>query len=98
MNLEFDAKECGMRIKELRKKKNMSQVQMSMELHISVDHVSFIERGVKTASIPLLVDIANYFDVSMDYLILGKSMCASVQVKKEYEAMKEHFDRLGRLL
>lgn len=69
----FDMKACGARIKELRKKNNMTQEALAYELYISQDHLRKIESGKKGASIDLLIDIAGYFGVSMDYLLRGKS-------------------------
>lgn len=69
----YDLVETGKRVKELRKAKKLTQEQMAEKLNIYVDHLGKIERGVSGASIDLLVQIAVDFNVSLDYLILGKS-------------------------
>ena len=69
----FDPVACGKRIKELRIYRNLTQEQFAEHLHIFRNHVSKLENGVTTGSIELLVDIATYFEVSMDYLLFGKT-------------------------
>ncbi|MBP3882673.1 MAG: helix-turn-helix transcriptional regulator [Lachnospiraceae bacterium] len=68
----FDMKACGARIRELRKDNNMTQEKLAYELYISQDHLRKIESGKSGASIDLLIDMAGYFGVSLDYLIRGK--------------------------
>ncbi len=69
----FDMKACGARIRELRKNNNMTQEKLACEMYISQDHLRKIETGKSGASIDLLIDLAGYFGVSLDYLIRGKS-------------------------
>jgi transcriptional regulator with XRE-family HTH domain len=60
------------RIKSLRKKNKITQKKMADFL--DVDEVTFqrYEYGIRRPSLDLLVALADYFDVSMDYLI-GRS-------------------------
>ena len=69
----YDLIESGKRIKELRKKKGMSQSDLAEAISIHVKTVSKAERGVVGLSVDNLVLIAQYFEVSLDYLILGNS-------------------------
>lgn len=73
MNMYYDLIESGKRIKELRKKKGMSQSDLAEAISIHVKTVSKAERGVVGLSVDNLVLIAQYFEVSLDYLILGNS-------------------------
>ena len=66
--------EVGKRIRELRRKRNLTQEEMAERLNISPVSMCRIEKGSKGASIDLLVEIANYFNTSMDYLIFGKEL------------------------
>ena len=70
--MKYDLIETGKRIKELRTKYCLTQEQFAEELHVSTVHIGKIEKGKGGASIDLLADIACRFDVSLDYLILGK--------------------------
>ena len=46
---------------------------LAEELNISVPHLWRIENGDRAASIDLMIVIAEYFSVSLDYLVLGKA-------------------------
>lgn len=59
------------RIKELRKKKGLSQKELSALLFVNQTAVSQWERGVTTPNSNLLVRLSDLFGVSIDYL-LGK--------------------------
>ena len=70
--MSFDTEACGARIRELRKGNKLTQERLAEELNITDSHLRRIESGTRTGSIDLLIDIAAYFEVSMDYLLLGK--------------------------
>lgn len=57
------------RTKELRIKNNLTQKQLSEILKIQPNSVQRIEYGTARPSIDTLVTLANYFDVSLDYLL-----------------------------
>ena len=59
----------GKKIKELRKEKELNQTDFGKLFHLSQNDVTNIENGKKTVSYEVLIDIANYFNVSTDYLI-----------------------------
>lgn len=56
------------RLKELRKKRRMSQVRLGIELGISQDTISRYESGEYEADYQTLINIADFFNVSLDYL------------------------------
>ena len=58
-----------MRIKELRKSKNISQIKLGMDLNMSQNTISRYETGEREPSISDLIRIADYFGVSVDYLL-----------------------------
>ncbi len=58
-----------MRIKELRKQKGISQVKMSMDLNTNQNTISRYETGEREPGISELIRIADYFGVSIDYLV-----------------------------
>ena len=60
------------RLKELRKEKHLSQVRLSMELCIPQNSISRFESGVRKPDYDTLIQIADYFNVSIDYLV-GRS-------------------------
>lgn len=88
---------CGRRIQELRKKTNLTQNQMSEALHISVDHLRSIETGRRSASIDLMVALADLFGVSLDYLILGRPFSQS-QLRTELRAVISQLEQMENRL
>lgn len=56
------------RLKELRESKQLTQSQLSEALDIGRASVSNYELGLRTPDIDILVRIANYFNVTTDYL------------------------------
>ena len=58
-----------MRLKELRKKRKISQLKLAMDLQLNQNAISRYETGVREADYSTLIKIADYFDVSIDYLL-----------------------------
>ena len=58
-----------MRLKELRKKKGISQLKLAMDLSLNQNSVSRYENGTREADYETLIKIADYFHVSIDYLL-----------------------------
>lgn len=61
----------GQRIAKLRKSRDMGQLELSIQLDISVKHLSECERGLSMFSLERLLDVCEIFDVSLDYLVRG---------------------------
>ncbi len=57
------------RLKEIRKQKHISQVRLSMELNLAQNTLSQYETGAREPDFQTLVAIADYFNVSVDYLL-----------------------------
>ena len=58
-----------MRLKELRKARKLSQVRLAMELNLNQNTISRYENGEREPGMAELISSADYFDVSVDYLI-----------------------------
>lgn len=58
-----------MRLKELRKGRNITQLKMAMDLNMSQNTISRYENGEREPGLEELVRIADYLDVSIDYLL-----------------------------
>lgn len=93
----FDPAETGKRIKAIREVKGMTQMKFAEKLNISRSYMNKIEKGTKTASIDLLIEIAVYGGVTLDYLVLGQSL-AAIQVKANIQMMRESLDILEQSL
>lgn len=59
-------------LKEIRKRKKYSQLKVAMDLCISREALSYYENGKRSPDIDMLIKLSKYFNVSIDYLILGK--------------------------
>lgn len=57
------------RLKELRKDRKISQVKLAMDLNLTQNSISRYETGEREADYDTLVAIADYFNVSVDYLL-----------------------------
>ena len=64
--------ETGDYIPESSSARTLTQEKFADKIGTSLCHVGRVEAGVKMASIDLLVDIATIFNVTLDYLILGR--------------------------
>lgn len=70
----------GERIKQLRTAHNYSQVQLAAMLHVSKQAVSNWENNNIQPSVDMLVQIADLFAVSTDYL-LEREQCWQLQTR-----------------
>ncbi|MCI5963063.1 MAG: helix-turn-helix transcriptional regulator [Blautia sp.] len=94
----FDMKMCGKRIQVLRKKRGLTQLQMTFKVNISEDHLKSIELGRRAPSVDLLIEFAELFHVSLDYLILGRTESNSAELMMELDIISTHLDRLKELI
>ena len=58
-----------MRLKELRERKGISQLKLAMDLNMNQNSISRYETGVREADYKTLILFADYFGVSIDYLL-----------------------------
>lgn len=58
-----------MRLKELRTQRGISQLKLAMDLHMNQNSISRYENGQREADYKTLILLADYFDVSIDYLL-----------------------------
>ena len=57
------------RLKELRDQRHISQVFLGIELGMSQNTISRYETGAREADYETLIRFADYFQVSLDYLL-----------------------------
>lgn len=57
------------RLKKLRKTRNISQLKLALDLNMNQNSISRYENGEREADYETLVKFADYFDVSLDYLL-----------------------------
>jgi len=59
----------SVRVRELRLSKNLKQIELGKILNLSVQAINDIERGRRTTTFENLCILAEYFNVSADYLL-----------------------------
>ena len=86
----MDQKKIGFFLKELRKEKGITQEEFAEKLNVSGRTVSRWETGNNMPDISLLIEIADFFDVSIPEIINGER-------KREImnEEVKEVADKLS---
>ena len=68
----LDKKIFGERVRVLRTARNEPQQKLATYLGIGKSAISMLESGQRAASADTLIALADYFDVSLDYLV-GRS-------------------------
>ena len=58
-----------MRLKALREKRGISRLKLAMDLDMNQNSISRYETGAREADYKSLIKFADYFDVSIDYLL-----------------------------
>ena len=98
--MNFDIAAFGRRLQALRKAQHLTQVQLAMNLNISTQHLSNIEIGQKRPSIELMVCMASYFQVSLDFLILGSQGHSQIygEMEQDLSLSLIHLERIQHYL
>lgn len=58
-----------MRLKELRKSRGITQLKLALDLGMNQNSISRYESGEREADYRTLIAFADYFNVSVDYLL-----------------------------
>lgn len=90
----MDQKKIGSFLKELRKEQGITQEHLAEKLNVSGRTISRWETGSNMPDISLLVEIAEYFDVSIPEIINGerKSENMNEEVKEVAEKLSDYAD------
>ena len=88
----MDQMKIGNFLKELRKKKDITQAQLAETLNVSARTVSRWETGSNMPDISILVDIADYYDISIPEIINGerKSEIMNEEERKIAKTMSDY--------
>lgn len=84
----MDQKKIGQFIKALRKEKSLTQEQLSEILGVTNRSVSRWENGVNMPDFDLVIELANYFDVSIGELLDGERKTDRMDKKEEEVLLK----------
>jgi len=77
--MNYDMKSSGERIRRLRIEAGLTQEKAAAALNVDRSFYSRVEAGKKGCSIDLLVELSSLFNVSLDYLILGRYLGTPVE-------------------
>jgi len=81
-------------LKRLRTNKGLSQEQLSEIIDVSRQSISKYESGTAQPSFDKLIAIANFFDVSIDFLLLSERNNNSATIKSDRIVITSRLDSL----
>lgn len=79
----------GNRLKELRKEQNITQSNLAKILNVTQDSISLWEKNKRVPDTQYIVQLADYFNVSADYLLGRSDDFGSVNVPSDVELSSE---------
>lgn len=85
------------RIKELRKERKLHQSELAAKINVSQQTVSRIENGDTTLPADILINLARFFNVSIDYLLYQTDSRRTPDFQVEFNAVLEKNYRLCKL-
>lgn len=83
----MDLEKLGLRIKELRKKRNLTQEELGESSDMNSKHLSEIERGIVNISVQSLAKIAESLGVSLMELLEVEHQKSKEELEQEIAKM-----------
>ena len=84
----MNQKKIGAFIKELRNEKNLTQEQFAEILGVSNRSISRWENGNNMPDFDLVIEIANYFDITIDEFLDGERKTEMIDDKEKETLLK----------
>ena len=84
----MDQKKIGIFLKELRKEKQLTQEQLAEVFGVTNRSVSRWENGVNMPDFDLVIEIAKYYDISIEEFLDGERRNAMIDKKTEQMLLK----------
>lgn len=96
----YDKKAVGVRLKEIRKRRGLTQSELAAKLDYSSERqLQRIENGETSCSVDKLMEIAQILEVTTDYLLFGTEKNQTGRFRKCFENKTEkQIEYLYRLL
>ncbi|MEC5425411.1 helix-turn-helix transcriptional regulator [Virgibacillus sp. C22-A2] len=69
---------CGERLRELRKERGLSAKELGEIIGVNERVLTYYETNERQPRFDMLIKLADFFDVSMDYLF-GRTDCRTVK-------------------
>lgn len=85
------------RIKELREKSNLTQAELGNQLNLSQITISGYERGYREPDLETLLKLADFFNVSIDYLLGASSKDIIVLTRQDFDEIKNATKTLEKI-
>ena len=86
----------GDKIKKLRKESNMTQGQLSIKIGTDAKLISKYENNINLPTTETLIKIAEYFNVSLDYLVKSESNSMATTPIRDKDLLRQ-FEELDRM-
>ena len=90
-------KQFGQNLQKLRTSNNMTQEDLGKLINVTQSTIAYYESGKKQPSLETIVIIADYFRVSVDYLLDRIGSLDTSSVLQTTELTQENLDLLSRL-
>ncbi|MGV9386471.1 helix-turn-helix domain-containing protein [Nonomuraea sp. NPDC003707] len=78
-----DRETLGRRLKQMRRERALTQVDLGKKVNMSGSHISLIERGKRKPSMPMLNQLATLFQVDLLFLLYG------IDVKQAQDTLQQ---------
>lgn len=78
---ELDYEKVGDRIRQIRKAKGWSQVELAKKCGVSMNFIGHIERGTKKMSLDTFTNICRELEADADVLLWGIAKSSETMVK-----------------
>lgn len=85
----------GSRLKYLRMNKKLTQRELAEIINVSTSTIGMYEKNAREPSFETLINIANYFNVSVDYLLGYENQTADLQHQSEQSIAEKNFLRIS---
>ena len=79
--MHFNTDDYCLRIRSLRKNRGLTQEQLAEKMNVSTPYIAKIENGKQTGPVELAVEFAAFFEVSLDYLLVGGRFCRGTEAR-----------------
>ncbi len=101
---EISKEGIGLRIAKIRRSHHLTQEALAERLGVSAKHISHVERGCASLSIKGMMELCDFFDCSLDYLVFGKNSDKTLDLLPKpildilYSGQEDEISRLKRYL
>lgn len=85
----------AMRLSSLRKTNNISQLELASNIGISDRTVGMWERGLSAPNAETAIKLADYFDVSIDYLLCRDKETAFPSLDQNLISIQRAYEKLN---